>query len=306
MAKVLVEKWFSVFGIPARIHSDQGWSFDNKIIASLCKMYCIRQSTTTPCNPRGNSQCKHFNRTLFRLMGSLDQGQKPNWPNYLPSLVFAYNATPHSTTDYQPYELMFGCKVPMPCDNWLGLNNYKPAHFKSKTAWLNEQLNALLYANKQALKGIHKSTNRNRDRNSGKYIPIPVGNHVLLHNHLEGCNKIQDRYKSDVYIVVGNHLEEPNVYYIQLLNSSKPGQPKVVNRCQLYDLKRSVPPSMSSLDDDGFASILSFLNRQRHHNFSSNIGDNLDIIPHHYSTRSKHKTAATVNSGVVETMVTHL
>ena len=240
-------------------------------------------------------------------MRSLDQGQKPNWPNYLPSLVFAYNATPHSMTGYQPYELMFGHKAPMPlCDNWLGLRNYKPADFKSKTAWLNEQLNALLYANKQALKGIHKSTKRNRDHNSGKDITIPVGNHVLLHDHPEGCNKIQDHYKPDVYIVVGHHQEEPNVYYIQLLNSSKPGQPKVVNRHQLYDLKRSVPPSVSSLDDDGFASIPSFLNRQCH-NFSSNVGDNVNqCIPHHYSTHSKCKTAATVNTVVVETIVTHL
>ena len=51
VAKVLVDKWFSVFGILARIHSDQGRSFDNEIIASLCKMYGIRQSTTMPYNP---------------------------------------------------------------------------------------------------------------------------------------------------------------------------------------------------------------------------------------------------------------
>ena len=31
VAKVLVEKWFNVFGIPARIHSDQGRSFDNRL-----------------------------------------------------------------------------------------------------------------------------------------------------------------------------------------------------------------------------------------------------------------------------------
>ena len=48
--KILVEKWFSVFGIPTRIHSDQGRSFDNEIISNLCKMYGIRQSTTTPYN----------------------------------------------------------------------------------------------------------------------------------------------------------------------------------------------------------------------------------------------------------------
>ena len=91
-------------------------------------------------------------------MRTLDQEQKPNWPTYLPSLVFAYNAAPHSTTGYQPYKLMFGRKAPTPYNNWLGLKNYQLASFKSKTAWLNEQLNAILYANKQALKGIHKST----------------------------------------------------------------------------------------------------------------------------------------------------
>ena len=135
---------------------------------------------------------------------------------------------------------------------------------------------------------------------------IPVGNHVLLCDHPEGCNKIQDRYKTDVYVVVGHHQEEPNVYYIQLLNSNKPGQPKVVNRRQLYDLKRSMPPSASVLDTDGFASIPSFLNNRQGHNLpSSNVGDNL-VIPHHYNTCSKQKTAATVNSVVVETVVTHL
>ena len=92
---------------------------------------------------------------------------------------------------------------------------------------------------------------------------------MLLCDHPEGHNKIQDRYKTDVYVVVGHHQEEPNVYYIQLLNNSKPGQPKVVNRHVSYlDLKRSVPPSTASLDADGFSSIPSFLNR-RHHHFPS-------------------------------------
>ena len=57
IAKLLVEKWFRVFGIPAWIHSDQGRSFNNEIISHLCKMYGIRQSTTTLCNPRGNTLC---------------------------------------------------------------------------------------------------------------------------------------------------------------------------------------------------------------------------------------------------------
>ena len=39
VAKALVERWFHVYGIPSRIHSDQGKSFDNKIVDALCKMY---------------------------------------------------------------------------------------------------------------------------------------------------------------------------------------------------------------------------------------------------------------------------
>ena len=58
VAKTLVDKWFHVYGIPTRIHNDQGKSFDNKIIRSLCKLYGVRQSLTCPYNPRGNAQCE--------------------------------------------------------------------------------------------------------------------------------------------------------------------------------------------------------------------------------------------------------
>ena len=59
-------------------------------------------------------------------MKTLDREQMPNLPVYLPTLVYSYNATPHGTTGFQPYELMFGRKALMPCNNWLGLSNYKP------------------------------------------------------------------------------------------------------------------------------------------------------------------------------------
>ena len=114
-----------------------------------------------------------------------------------------------------------------PVTNGLGSTIINQISFKSKTVWLNQQLNAM-YANKQALKLIQQSTKHNKDHTSRKDLCIPIGNHVLLHDHLEGHNKIQDRYKSDVYVVVGHHTE-PNVYYIQLLNKDKPGLPKVVN-----------------------------------------------------------------------------
>ena len=211
------------------IHSNQGRSFDNEIISHLCRMYGIQQLTTTPYNL--HAAMLNLNiliHTLFGLMKTLDSEQKPNWLVHLPSLVFTYSAIPHASTGFQPFELMFRCNPPTPCDNWLRLDNYKPNSFKSKTIWLNQQLNAMLHARKQALKLINKSMKCNKDHTSGKELTIQVGNNVLLRDHPEGWNKIHNRYKSDIYVIVGHH-EEPNIYYIQLLNSDKKGLPKVMN-----------------------------------------------------------------------------
>ena len=48
IAKILVNKWFYICGIPACIYSDKGWHSENDIISQLNSMYNIMQSMTTP------------------------------------------------------------------------------------------------------------------------------------------------------------------------------------------------------------------------------------------------------------------
>ena len=93
---IVVGKWFYVYGIPARIHSNKGQSFENAIISKLYSMYDIKQSMTMPNNSHGNSICEWINHTLLGLLQSLPKEQKSCWPLHVPSLVFAYNAMPHS------------------------------------------------------------------------------------------------------------------------------------------------------------------------------------------------------------------
>ena len=106
-----MDKWFHIYGIPVRIHSDQGKSFDNEILNHLCAMYGVECTMTAPYNPRGSSQCERFNRTMFNLLKTLNKEQKSDWPAHLSTMTFAYNATPDSSTGFQPYELMFGHKA---------------------------------------------------------------------------------------------------------------------------------------------------------------------------------------------------
>ena len=170
---------------------------------------------------------------MFGLLHTLTKDQKADWPVHLPSLVFAYNAAPHSTTGFQPYQLMFGCKAPVPCNNWLGLGNYNNQKLVSKTQWVDQMAEKLLVTNKRAMKNIKAAMAKNKRTTRGSDINIPPGNLVLLHDHPEGRNKIQDHYKPDLFQVIkkGDH---PNNFWIKPLRSS--GQPKEVNRRQLFDV----------------------------------------------------------------------
>ena len=127
---------------------------------------------------------------------------------------------------------------------------------------------------------------------------------MLLRDHPEGQNKIQDRYKSDVYVVVGHHAE-PNVYYIQLLNTDKPGSPKAVNRRQLFDLNRTSPPSEATSPDGDFAVIPSFLHPKSTSKLH-NLNNTTDLPDHQYNTRSKCKAATAGRQAEVNTIITHL
>ena len=83
------------------------------------------------------------------------------------------------------------------------------------------------------MKNIKAIEAKNKRTSKGKDLDIPVGNLVLLRDHPEGHNKIQDRNKSELYIAVpiGEH---PNNFWIKPLGSNV--KPKDMTRWQIFDV----------------------------------------------------------------------
>ena len=148
VVKALVREWFLVYGVPKRIHSDQGRSFEAKIVAELCQMYGVKKSRSTPYHPEGNGQCERFNRTLHDLLRTLSDKEKRRWPENLKELCYAYNATPHSSTGYAPYYLMFGIDPKLPMDFLLPIEDTDGQSEKSE--WLALNQNRLREAHEKA------------------------------------------------------------------------------------------------------------------------------------------------------------
>ena len=73
-------------------------------------------------------------------------------------------------------------------------------------------------------------------RTGGKDLTIQIGNLVLLHDHLEGRKKIQDHYKSELFVMESKH-QNPNFYKITPLCGKCPMH--MVNQQQLFDLQKS-------------------------------------------------------------------
>ena len=128
---------------------------------------------------------------------------------------------PHSTMGYQPYELMFGCKAPTICDEWLRLADYNNNYSQSKCEWVNQQHELILAVNRHAFKRIKQSAEKSVSRAGGKALKTPVGNFVLLHDHPEDWNKIQDHYKSELIVTEFKH-RDPNVYNMKPLCGKGP------------------------------------------------------------------------------------
>ncbi|GFO26980.1 Pol polyprotein [Plakobranchus ocellatus] len=97
--RALIQHWIIHYGVPLRIHSDQGRCFEAEVIRQLCDFYGIKKSRY---NAQKNGRCERFNRTMIALLATLTPNEKLRWPEHLPELTFCYNSTPHATTGVSP------------------------------------------------------------------------------------------------------------------------------------------------------------------------------------------------------------
>ena len=120
VAKTLWENYFIHYGLPTRIHSDQGRDFESRLVTEMLEE---KKSRTSPYHPQGDPQPERFNRTLLDMLGTLESHQKSKWSQHVAHLVHAYNCTPNEATGYSPYFLMFGREARLPVDACFGVSS---------------------------------------------------------------------------------------------------------------------------------------------------------------------------------------
>ena len=70
VAKILMNEVTARFGIPERIHSDQGKQFESNLFKELCEMLQIDKTRMTAYHPQSDCVVERFNRTLVYMIGT--------------------------------------------------------------------------------------------------------------------------------------------------------------------------------------------------------------------------------------------
>ncbi len=217
VAKILWEKVFVHYGLPERLHSDQGRDFESRVIQELCKLLGIKKSRTSPYHPQGNGQVERFNKTLLDLLGTLEDKDKSQWRLHVSPLVHAYNCTPNDSTGMTPYFLMFGRTPKLPIDIQMGLCNSDDDQISPKS--YAEKLKARLEeAYDLADKSAKKVSAANKRRHDAKVRnhALENGDRVLVRRKaFQGKHKIANKWEDTIYVVLRQVSDDIPVYSVK-------------------------------------------------------------------------------------------
>ena len=116
VAEIIVKEFISRYGIPSKIHSDQGRQFVSKLFKEMCKLLQIEKTQTTPYHPESDGMVGRFNRTLCAMLSAFVDENHRNWDKLLPYVMMTYRASEHETTGMSPNRLMLGCETTTPLE----------------------------------------------------------------------------------------------------------------------------------------------------------------------------------------------
>ncbi|KAH9751207.1 Ribonuclease H [Citrus sinensis] len=100
--------YFTKFGVPHTIITDNGKQFDNASFKAFCKALGITNHYSSPAHPQANGQVEAANRVIKQTLKTKLQKAKGDWPEELPFVLWSYRTTLRIPTGETPFSLAFG------------------------------------------------------------------------------------------------------------------------------------------------------------------------------------------------------
>lgn len=116
VARALVQRLITKFGVPKALITDQGANFTSELISQLCRFLHVRKIQTTGFHPQSNGRLERVHATIARMLSHFVNRHQTDWDEYLPYVTMAYNSHSHESTGFSPFEMVFGRKMETPLE----------------------------------------------------------------------------------------------------------------------------------------------------------------------------------------------
>ena len=238
VAQALVEGFFSRFGAPIELHSDQGRNFESAVMTEVCRLFGIHKTRTTAGYPQGDGMVERFNRTLLNSLATVVSQHQRDWDDHVPLVLLAYRTAVHESTGMAPCVAMLGRELRGPVELAIPRPEQEPLPAGTQYATgLREKLELVhdLVRGRLQLVGLQAKARYDRKADTNGFKP---GDAVWLFNPRVRRNQSPKlaRPWEGPYRVVERVTDV--VYRIQLTCRSKP---RTVNRYRLWKVTGKLP-----------------------------------------------------------------
>ena len=128
IANKLVERIFSIHGLPYQLYTDKGTNFQSLLMKELCQLLDIQKKNTIVFMPSSDGMVERANFTIAHMLSKFVCTHQTDWDQYIHLLMLAYRSSEHETTGVSPNEMLYGHHVTLPVDLILGKPEYLDRH----------------------------------------------------------------------------------------------------------------------------------------------------------------------------------
>ncbi|KAJ8038116.1 hypothetical protein HOLleu_19101 [Holothuria leucospilota] len=116
-------KFFTLFGLPKEVKSDQGPNFMSTVFQQMLYELGIDQIKSSAYHPESQGALERFHQTLKNMLKTYCHDNERDWDEGIPFVMFAARESTQESLGFSPFELVFGHTVRGPLkllkEKWL-------------------------------------------------------------------------------------------------------------------------------------------------------------------------------------------
>ena len=189
-------------GVPQQLTSDRGTEFNNELIQELSRTYHIQHIRTTAYHPQGNGQTERMNQTIKNVLAKLIKKEN-QWDHYMESALFAVRTIRSKSTEFSPFELVYGRK---PRREYFVRQTENQGSYEERLwSYVTRDLARLQSIRKKASGSIKKAQERQQATQNKKVTsePLKIGDQVLVYRNIVESSwsaKLQPKWEGPYYV----------------------------------------------------------------------------------------------------------